>query len=282
MVRQKERSTLRIQPHLVGVILAGQRRGAETGADLQALHRIDRHQGRGQFRVQLTVQRRAPSGGQSCDLQRHHRPDGRAGLAHRIQIDFPVAHDLGRCGEQRIGKGGVEVDAVLRDPVRTQLHHARADPHVLADHLPRHGSGRDPAGRFARGRPPAAAIIPHPVFGLIGVVGVAGAKGARDLAVILGALVLVRDQDGDRRAGGHRSRAVVEHPRQDLRGVALVPLGDEAAAAGLSPVQPRLDVGRRQGNPWRRPVDHAADGRPMAFAPGRDAKQMAEGVVRHG
>ena len=32
----------------------------------------------------------------------------------------------------------------------------------------------------------------------------------------------------------------------------------------------------------RAAVDHAAERRPVAFAEGRDAEQMAEGVVRHG
>ena len=38
---------------------------------------------------------------------------------------------------------------------------------------------------------------------------------------------------------------------------------------------------RLQRQPRRTAVDHAADRRPMALAPGGDTKQVAEGVVRH-
>ena len=47
---------------------------------------------------------------------------------------------------------------------------------------------------FARALPAAAAIIAHAIFGLIGIVGMAGAELVADLAIILGALVDILDQ----------------------------------------------------------------------------------------
>ena len=125
-------------------------------------------------------------------------------------------------------------------------------------------------------------MVAHAVFGLIGQVGMAGAIGAGDLAIVLGAGVLVLDLDGDGGAGGDGSVSVVEDAGQDAGGVALAALGNEAAAAGLASVQPGLQVGLGQRDQGRTAIDDAADGRPVALAPGGHAKQMAEGVVGHG
>ena len=51
---------------------------------------------------------------------------------------------------------------------------------------------------------------------------------------------------------------------------------------GPAPVQVALDVGFGQRDAGRAAIHHAADRRPMAFAKGGDAEQMAECVVRHG
>ena len=48
--------------HLVGILLAGQGRGGEALADLDALDRVDRHQRRGDIGVELAVDRRAEAG----------------------------------------------------------------------------------------------------------------------------------------------------------------------------------------------------------------------------
>ena len=54
------------------------------------------------------------------------------------------------------------------------------------------------------------------------------------------------------------------------------------AATGAALVEKRLDHLRRQRDPRRTAVDDAAERRAMAFAPGGDAEQVTEGVVRHG
>src|SRR4029453_15537197 len=99
-----------------------------------------------------------------------------------------------------------------------------------------------------------------------------------DLAVVLRARVLVLDLQRDRRPG----RPALEDSREDAHRVALAALGGEARLAGLAPVEPGLDVGLGELDQGRHAVAHAADRRPVALAPGRDAEQEAEGVVRHG
>src|SRR5690606_4437309 len=137
---------------------------------------------------------------------------------------------------------GVEVERLVGDPVRAQLDHAGANADRLAQDFSRHSAGRNAAGRFARRRAAAAAMVAHAVFGLIGVVGVAGAEGAGDLAIVLGALVGVLDHQTDRRAGGDRAVAVVEDAGQDADLIGLLSLGDEAAAPRLPQVEQGLDV----------------------------------------
>ena len=111
----------------------------------------------------------------------------------------------------------------------------------------------------------------------------ARAIAVADLAIVLRALVGVLDHQRDRRAGRHRAAGaiVLEHAGQDLHLVLFLALRDEARGAGFPLVEELLDELRRQRQPRRAAIDHAADGRPMAFAPGRHAEEVAKGVVRH-
>ncbi len=181
----------------------------------------------------------------------------------------------------------VPIHPLGRDGVRADLHDRAADADA-GDDLARDGAGRDPGRGLARRLPTAAAIIPHAVLGEIGVVGVAGPEGRGDLGIVAAALVDVLDHQRDRRAGGHLAAElflgalVREHAGEDLHRVRLLPLGDELALAGAALLQPLLDVGLGQRDLGRAAIDHAAQRRPVAFAPGRHAEQVAEGVVRHG
>ena len=69
---------------------------------------------------------------------------------------------------------------------------------------------------------------------------------------------------------------------QDADLVGLAALGHEARLAGAAAVEPGLDVGLGQRDAGRAAIDDAADGRAVALAPGGDAEEMAEAVVRHG
>ena len=70
-------------------------------------------------------------------------------------------------------------------------------------HLVGDGAGSHTHRCLARRRPAAAAIVTNAVFSLIGEIGMARAELPRNLAIILGPLVLVADQHRHRRAGGH-------------------------------------------------------------------------------
>jgi len=130
---------------------------------------------------------------------------------------------------------------------------------------------------------PAAAVVAQAVFGVVGVVGVAGAVEVADVRVILRALIDILDHERDRRAGRDLFPArVVDHDaREDLHLVGFAALGGEARLAGPAAIEIALDVGRRQRQPRRSAVDHAADRCTMALAEGGHPKQMAEAVVGH-
>ena len=66
-----------------------------------------------------------------------------------------------------------------------------------------------------------------------------------------------------------------------LTRVGLLALGNERALAGPTLVKPHLNVGRGKGQTRRAAIDHAAERRTVALAPGRHAKEMAKTVVRH-
>jgi hypothetical protein len=140
------------------------------------------------------------------------------------------------------------------------------------------------ATRFAVSR---ALARPEPiaqaVFHQIGVVGMAGTELVLDVAVVLGAGVDILDLERDRRPRrGLHARLIGEHARQDAHLIRLLPLGGVARLARAPLVEIGLDLGLGDGDAGRTAIDHAADRRPVAFAPGGDAEQMAETVVRHG
>src|SRR5262245_18398342 len=122
------------------------------------------------------------------------------------------------------------------------------------------------------------------LFDEIGVVGVAWAELVLDLAVVLRPRVHVLDLERDRRAGRHllSARLVGENAREDAHLVELFALGGVARLARAPLVEIGLDVGDVELDAGRAAIDHAADRRTEAFAPGGDAEEMAETVVRHG
>ena len=161
--------------------------------------------------------------------------------------------------------------------MRADLHQRAADAHAVAQHLARHPAGGDPHRGLARRGPPAAAVVADAVFQLVGQVGMAGAELRGDRRIVARALVDVVDLHGDRRAGGQ----AVEHAGQDADLVRLLPLRGEARLARAAAIQPGLDVGLGERNARRAAIDHAADRRPVALAPGGDAEQVAEAVMGH-
>src|SRR5258707_1897290 len=85
MVGEKPWLAVIAHAHLVGVLLAGERGRAHARADLDALDRIDAHDGSGEIAVELAVDRRAEAGRHAF---RHHLDDGadgRAALADTVE-----------------------------------------------------------------------------------------------------------------------------------------------------------------------------------------------------
>ena len=269
--------------HLVGVVLAGEFGGGEAVADLDALDRVDAHEGAGELRVELAVDRRAPAGRRALGDDLDHRADRRARPADGVEIVDEAPDRLGVRAEERISAHLVPAPVRPVDLELAELHERAADRDP-GDDLAGDGAGGDPRGGLARRRPPAAAIVADAVFGVVGVVGVAGPVLVPDLAVVLRALVDVLDEHGDRGSGRHLPAGlVVRHDaRENARLVRLPPLGGEARRPGPAAVELGLDVGRLERQTRRAAVDDAADPRPVALAESGDAEQVAEGVVRHG
>ena len=98
-----------------------------------------------------------------------------------------------------------------------------------------------------------------------------------DLAIIAAALIGILDHH----AHGRTGRDTLEHAGQQLDLVRLLTLGRKARLARAAAVQVLLDHRLVYGNPGGNTVDYGADGRTMAFAPGRKAERVTEGIVAH-
>src|SRR5471032_2518598 len=265
-------------PHLVGIVLAAHGGGGKAVADLHALDGIDAHQRLGEIGVELVVDRIAEANRNAGGHDLDHRTARAAALAHIVEIAFPALRRLAVGAPERIVARGVPVPFGAIDLLAADLHHGTAHAHVVAQYLPRDRAGRDAHRGLARRLPAAAAIIAHAVFLEVGVVGVARPELVLDLAVVAAALVDIVDVQRDRRARRH----ALEHAGQDLHRVGLLALGHEARLAGAALFHPDLDVGLGERDTGRRAVDHAADRRPVAFAPAGEPEEGAEAAAGHG
>ena len=198
-----------IRRDFVAVLGALLPRGLHAVADFHALDGVEPHQRVGEVGVELVVQRLAPAG---RHVLGHHADPGAdrvARFAQRVHVVLELRHDGGAGREE-----GVVVDLVPRlegNVDRAERAHVAADHDAVFFSQPLLGDGAgadDGRGQPCR-RAPAAARVAEAVFLRVGVVGVAGAEGLDDVAVVLAALVLVADQERDRRAGRsclHRGR----------------------------------------------------------------------------
>ncbi len=174
VVGEEARPAILAPSHLVGVLLARQRRGGEAGADLDALGGVDRHQRAGQLGVELAVDRRAPARRHALGLDLDDGAGGGAGLADLVEVSLPTAR-IAASGHQK-GFLPTSSQSQLRavDLAAGRSAPGRRGSSPRAQHLARDRAGRDPRRRLARRGAPAAAVVAHAVFGEIGVVGVAG------------------------------------------------------------------------------------------------------------
>jgi hypothetical protein len=74
---------------------------------------------------------------------------------------------------------------------------------------------------------------------------------------------------------------VGENAGENAHLVRLLPLRGVARLARTALVEIGLDLRLFDRDARRAAVNHAADRRPVALAPGGDAEEMAEAVVRH-
>src|SRR6185437_6581711 len=185
--------------------------------------------------------------------------------------------------EERVLADFVPIPARTVDLGLAHLHQRPANEHA-ADHLAGDRAGYDARGRLARRRAPAAAIVANAVLRLVGVIGVARAVLVLDVAIVLRSLIDIVDEDADRRSGRDLTAGLfIDHNAgENASLVRLAPLRGEARSSWPPPVEVGLNVGGFQGNARRAAVDDASDPRPVAFAEGREAEQMSEGVVGNG
>ena len=283
VVRQKPGPAVVAHAHLVGILLAGERGGRKSRADLDALDGIDPHQCRRKIAVELAVDRRAEAGRHAFGDDLDDGADRRAALAHLVEI-IGIERGLRGIGtEERIALDLGPVPARAVDGMRSHLHQRAAHDHAGHD-LARDRAGGNPRRGLARRLPSAAAIVAQAVFDVVGVVGVRRAVFVPDIGIILRTLVDVVDDQPDRRAGRHlpAGALVGEHAGENAHRVRLLPLRGEARLPGPPLVEIGLDIRLGERNAGRATVDHAADRCPVAFAEGRDPEQVAECIERHG
>ena len=105
----------------------------------------------------------------------------------------------------------------------------------------------------------------------------AGTELVLDVAVILGALIHVPDQETD---GGSRGQTL-KHTGQNFHFVRLSPLGRVFGLPCFPAFHPGLYVGSIQRNPWWHTINNAAQGGPVTLAKGREGETGAERVSGH-
>jgi hypothetical protein len=92
-----------------------------------------------------------------------------------------------------------------------------------------------------------------------------------DVAVVLGALVLVEDHQAD----GGTSGLALEDPGEDLHLVGLATLGGVARLTRTTTIEIGLNVRLAQLETWRTAVNDAANGGTMALAEGGDREEFS-------
>ena len=258
--------------HFVAVLGALLLDRAKPRADLHALDRVDAHHRVGDVRIQLVVDRFAPAHRHALRHRGNARAAGIAGLAQPVHERLQFGHAVRVRRKKRVGPN--RIPALERDTVRAELRHVAADLDAMALAQPffRNRARRHPHCGFARGLSPAAAMIADAVLLPVGVVGVAGTESFGNVAVVLAALVLVADQQRDRRAG----RFALEHAGENFHRIWLAPLGDMPRGARAAAVEFMLDVGLCERESRRAAVHHATDRGPVALAERSNAEQPAE------
>src|SRR5688572_26238219 len=139
----------------------------------------------------------------------------------------------------------------------------------------RHRPGGHAANCFTRRSTSPALPVSDAVFRFVGEIRMRRAVGRFHLRVSVGACVLVQHQDGNRRA----QRAALEYAGENLAAVSFVARSDDPALTGPTAIKLALDVFFAQLNSRRAAIDDNTDATAMRFAPGGNAKELAEAAA---
>ena len=109
----------------------------------------------------------------------------------------------------------------------------------------------------------------------------AGAVTISDFRIIFGALIDIFDHQGNRCASRDRAVCAIifEHAGEDFHSVRFFALRHKARCAGAALIQKDLQHILSQRQSGGAAINHAANGRPMTFAPASDPKKMSESIV---
>ena len=101
------------------------------------------------------------------------------------------------------------------------------------------------------------------------------------LGIILRAPIDIVDLQGDWRSGCQIPGAFLNghNAGENADPIRFFALGGETRLTGLSPIEPMLNLRLGDRDPRRTTVDHAAQRRAVALAPGSDPKKVTESVV---
>src|ERR1700733_15115211 len=246
-------------------------------ADLHRLDGVDAHHRGRDIGIELVEYRLAQARGHAFRAHRDARADRLAGgtyvpdqlleLGYSLRVGTEERVVVGRTGLERRQCQCADLAQVAIDAYRQALGQ------VFACDRPSRHSHHGLARRGAA----ATAMIAQAVFLLVGIVGVSGAETISQAVIVARAGVAVLDQQSDWRAGG----APFEHAGQYPHLVGFAPLTHELRAAGATPVDVTLQIGRFQRQSRGTAVDDAAQCRPVALAEAGDREQSAYGVARH-
>ena len=274
----EERRLPAFHADFVAVLVPAHGCGSEAGADLDALDRVDADHAGSEVGVDLAVDGRAQACRHAVGLHLDDGAERGAGRPGRVERLLPGRHGLGIGAEKGVARGLRPVPARAVDGDSADLDDGAPDRHACTQDLLRDGAGGHARRGLPRAGPSAAPVIADAVLRVVGEVGMARAIDVLDRAVVAAARVFVLDHQCDGRAGG----LALEHAGEDAHGVGFAPLGHEAGRAGPAAVERGLDIGLGERNTRRHAIDDAADGRPVALAPGGDAQEQAEAVAGHG
>lgn len=249
---------------------------SKTGANLDALDRIDAHQGIGQFRIQAIKYRLTQSGWNTLCHDGDFSANRILLAAELIHVGLKLRH-LVRIGTEK-SIFGYGIPAFERNLDRTQLAHIAADHDTLGLQVfAGNGTGRHAHGCFPGGRTPTTTVVAHTVFMVVGVIGMCRAEAVFDRRVVLGFLIGIANQQADWTAGGF----ALENAGEDFHFIRFLPLGCVPAGARLAAIQIALQITCVEFQPGRAPVDNSHQRRTMAFASSGNSKKSAKGVSGH-